>query len=409
MTGERRRNIAYCTCPRPGGTFRLYRTLSNALEPLGWTVWGVTAGSEASRWDDRFADEHCVKLGDLEDDLKTSARLFAEWVADNDVDIVIPMSSRIGGSAVPHLPASVQCVMQCSSITRHAYEIIVPFPQHVWGYAVLSKRQQNDLIRRHNVNAARITIIPNALHHEPFAEAAAGRAREADDTLRIVYLGRIIHKDKGVFHIPRILRCLDALDVPYTLEIAGDGPDLPRLQARLKPWADSGRVVFHGTILHDAVPAFLAKGDAFLMPSNFEGFPFALIEAMAAGCIPVASKIAGVTDWILQDGTTGFVCPIGNADSFARALARLQAQPEERESMSRSARSEVEARYTLEMFGRAYNELFNRVLENPLPRQPEPWDRFKLSPGFAPTWRRFVPEKMKIWLRRIEETIKARK
>ena len=59
------------------------------------------------------------------------------------------------------------------------------------------------------------------------------------------------------------------------------------------------------------------------MPSRFEGFGFSLIEAMAAGCVPIVSRIHGVTDWIVEDGKTGFVCGIDKPREFAERLIQL--------------------------------------------------------------------------------------
>ena len=67
----------------------------------------------------------------------------------------------------------------------------------------------------------------------------------------------------------------------------------------------------------------LAGIDLFLFTSHFEGFPNALLEAMTAGCVPVAWRLEGITDYILDHGITGFLCELGDYDDFCSRVSEL--------------------------------------------------------------------------------------
>jgi len=75
------------------------------------------------------------------------------------------------------------------------------------------------------------------------------------------------------------------------------------------------------------VPAVLAEADIYVFPSRYEGFGLSLVEAMACGCVPVASAIHGVTDTIVDDGGTGRLFPIGDWQRAADCIVRLTADP----------------------------------------------------------------------------------
>jgi glycosyltransferase involved in cell wall biosynthesis len=136
------------------------------------------------------------------------------------------------------------------------------------------------------------------------------------------------------------------------------------------------------------------------MPSRVEGCPNALLEAMAAGAVPVPSRIRGGTDFVVEDGVSGLLRPIGAADQFAAGVAELAKDREKLARMSMAARDRVEARFSLERMGRDYDRLFRDVLaERPPDAPPRPWSEFRLEPAFRRGWRRWVPRAVKDALR----------
>ncbi len=111
----------------------------------------------------------------------------------------------------------------------------------------------------------------------------------------------------------------------------------------------------------DDVPRIVATADALLLPSRWEGMPYALLEAMAAGRPVVASRVDGVRE-VLLEGETGFSCAVADVDDLARALRDLFAlDPEARAALGAAGRARVAERYTVdamvERLSAVYGEL----------------------------------------------------
>ncbi len=82
------------------------------------------------------------------------------------------------------------------------------------------------------------------------------------------------------------------------------------------------RVRFAGAVPHGELPALYASADLYLWPAINEAYGMAFLEAQAAGLPVVAGRTGGVPA-VVADGVTGLLTPIGDAVSFAAAVARL--------------------------------------------------------------------------------------
>lgn len=163
-----------------------------------------------------------------------------------------------------------------------------------------------------------------------------------------------------MFWLPDILARLPASS---TLTIAGDGHDLKRLKAAMPERAP--RVVYAGAVAAQAVPALLARHDIFLMPSRYEGLPMALVEAMAAGCVPVVSRLRGVTDMIVEHGRDGLLFPVGDTASAAEIVRTLDTDHAQLCSLSVAARRKVEGAFTVEHMAAGYATIFRGIAADP--------------------------------------------
>jgi glycosyltransferase involved in cell wall biosynthesis len=75
--------------------------------------------------------------------------------------------------------------------------------------------------------------------------------------------------------------------------------------------------------------------------------PMSLLEAMAAGCAPIATAVGGIPD-VVRDGENGLLVPPRSPQRLAEALASLLADPARAERLGRAARATIAERYTLE-------------------------------------------------------------
>ena len=142
-----------------------------------------------------------------------------------------------------------------------------------------------------------------------------------------------------------LLRALVGLqDFPWTLDLIGNGPLMSQMQALTAALGISERVRFHGQRLD--VEQILAQSQAFLLTTNWEGFPRSILEAMRAGLPVVASSVGGIGEAI-QDGETGYLVPRGNVDVLRHRLAGLLTDPALRVRLGTQGRRRYEEHFTL--------------------------------------------------------------
>ena len=149
------------------------------------------------------------------------------------------------------------------------------------------------------------------------------------------------------------------------------------------------------------MPEFLGDSDIYLFTSHFEGCPNALLEAMMAACVPVSGIIDGITDFLIEEGRTGYLCKLGDADGFADAIATLQADRDRLAAMSRDVGAEARARYSNETAAQSYAGLLRDVMTAPAPSvTPRAWSDFQPDPNFPGYWRHWIPAGVKQVLRK---------
>lgn len=127
--------------------------------------------------------------------------------------------------------------------------------------------------------------------------------------VKFVYCGRISHFDKGVLYLPILLNYFkNQKEYEITLKIIGEGPDLETLRDEFNKHDLCSVVEYLGVLTNEEVRMQMKNVDFLIFPSLAEGFGLSIVEAQSVGCIPVAFKIDGVTDFIIEDSINGLLC-----------------------------------------------------------------------------------------------------
>ncbi len=392
--------IAYGLAPYGGGTTTLYRVLARGLRDRGWRVCSVAVGAGAyESFDPQFGDDHSVMLAPDATGLTAQVKVFLEWVEQNQVNLVIPNTQANLLAAVPHLPSRVRCLTICHSVSRGSYLAATLFRERLSAVVAINRRQMEDLTGRWRLPAGLVRLIPHGIDLVGFSSQA--RSPEAGGPLRLMFLGRLDDLDKGVMLLPAILRKTEKLGVDCSCDILGSGPDEERLKRVMEASALRAAVRFAGQVPPQEVPARLASADIFLMPSRFEGFGLSLVEAMAAGCVPVATHFRGITDMIVADGVSGFLCPLGHTRAFAEKIAWLSRHRDRLGQMSAQARKRVGEAFSQERLAADYDALFTEILSRPPISHPvRPLGEAAFPRELRPTWRTLIPLPLKNIARR---------
>ncbi len=146
--------------------------------------------------------------------------------------------------------------------------------------------------------------------------------------------------------------------IPYAV-LCGDGPTLAPARAFASA-RGLDRALFPGRV--DDVHAWLAAADIFVMPSDFEGMPNALMEAMAAGLPSVSTRRSGALD-VAREGVDALYVDVGDVAAMATALARLAADPSARLRIGDSARARL-LDFSVAAMVRRFNDLMRRAARN---------------------------------------------
>jgi len=141
--------------------------------------------------------------------------------------------------------------------------------------------------------------------------------------------------------------------------LIGDGPERSALEEQAVALEVADRVVFAGWQPEPA--RFFPSMDVFVLPSRFESFGLAVLEAMLAG-LPVVACDVGSVGELVVDGTTGLLVPPDDASGLADALRRLLDSPELRARMGAAGRRRALELFAPEIMARQYETLYDELL-----------------------------------------------
>lgn len=187
-------------------------------------------------------------------------------------------------------------------------------------------------------------------------EAFSPRGRRlAGARLRVGFSGRF-SKEKDPLAFVAIAALLPELDADFVM--TGAGPLDRDLRAALAARGLRDRVELLGVV--DDVRAHLESLDVLLLPSQLDGRPVVVLEALALG-VPVIASSVGALPELVQDGRTGFLCTPGDHHGFAGRVRELAEDPVRLASMSQAARAFAEEHLDARTMFHAYEGAFRRL------------------------------------------------
>jgi glycosyltransferase involved in cell wall biosynthesis len=235
-----------------------------------------------------------------------------------------------------------------------------------WAYGeadaviAISAAVEDWLARDLGARAGNIRVIHYGIETARFTTPLECKSGLRGDSIVIGSMGRL-EPGKGFDCLIRAMQIVRAQVPNAILRIAGPDPHgygetLRRLIAELNLEAAVQWVGFQA----DA-PAFFRGLDVFAFASHSEGFGQVVIEAMAAGKPVIASRIAPLTE-IVVERENGFLEERGNADMFAGAIQRLCCDAAERRRLGERGKKRVEEYFTVDRMGRETVSLYEQLL-----------------------------------------------
>jgi glycosyltransferase involved in cell wall biosynthesis len=318
------------------------------------------------------------------------SRRVSSKLADGRYDIVFLNHARHAQASLASLPENVVVIPILHNDVDEIYDVGCGNPD-AWNVVVGVSPKVAATARRR---------VP----HRPVTQISSGvdlpnaalwqRRRTFGRSIDLIFVGRLEHAQKGVLWLPDIYQaCLDR-GIDATLTIVGDGPDSGELHRRLSDHGLQDRTRHLKGLKPEEVYSVLVDAHIVLMPSRHEGLPIVLLEAQACGCVPIASRLPGITDAAVEDGETGLLVELGDVSGFATAVASLHSDPARWLQMSKAGHDRVSQGFSVETMGGSYLQLAHDALNGhyPLPRPRKDQRPLDLS---VFSWRDFLPHQLR--------------
>lgn len=217
-----------------------------------------------------------------------------------------------------------------------SYRLMMP---HLTGVFSVSQFLLDNLAR-HGVTHPNAHVMPSGVDVRRFVP---GDKRPGS----FLAVGRMVDKKAPQITLRAFARAAQGRTAHLTF--IGDGPLLAPCQAEAAKLGVADQVTFTGALPHDAVRRHLMETETFLQHSitdkngNTEGLPTAIQEAMAAGCITLSTRHAGIPEAV-SEGVTGYLVDEWDEAGFATAITRVLDLPD-RSQMATAARDTAVARF----------------------------------------------------------------
>lgn len=206
-----------------------------------------------------------------------------------------------------------------------------------------------------------IKVIQNFVDVKRFRKKPIDAFRRviAPHNEKVVLHASNFRKLKRVTDVVRIFAELNK-KVPSKLLFVGDGPERPAAESLARELGVYDETRFVGR--QEQIEEVLAISDLFILPSDYESFGLAALEAMAAG-VPVISSNAGGLPEVNIEGETGYLADVGDVETMAQRAIELLSDEHKLQKFKTKAAAHARL-YDIDTIVPRYEALYNRFLQN---------------------------------------------
>jgi glycosyltransferase involved in cell wall biosynthesis len=389
--------VAYICEPQIGGTYTSFQQVRERLLPRGIDYRCIPPVDKQAFAATPFELDEGVDFIDYPDgDPAAMAGRLVRHLQEGGFAamVILPGCYPFVSSLPPYLPREIRCLARMPHNARGVYWPTALLADHLNRIIAVGPRLKSDLVSTYGVADVQVEVIGNGVDIERFFPA------DKVSPCRAVFVGRIEDVQKNVFMLPKILARTLQQEGEAHLTVVGSGPDSDRLRHRICTLGLDGNFDLVGRVDPTAMPLILRTHGVFILPSRFEGCSNSTLEAMASGCVPLLSRLPGISDHVVEHGAAGFLAAPGDWKQMGDDWARLIRSRDLWSELRAAARKRMVSRFSLDRMADEYARLFKAVDAMPDVRPaPTPLSEFILHPGLASTWRRWVPSGVKKWLR----------
>jgi glycosyltransferase involved in cell wall biosynthesis len=169
------------------------------------------------------------------------------------------------------------------------------------------------------------------------------------EVLQLIYVGRVTNYQKRAGDLAGIVAILAKSGVNFHLHVIGDGDAKAPLEAAVNAEGLHQFVTFYGWLSQKEVTQQLSESDILILTSDFEGTPIAMMEALAAGCGMVGTRVSGIEDYELHPLAADCfgVSEVGNLEEAVKKISKIAAVP--KTIRQQSARRIAESEFSMDV------------------------------------------------------------
>lgn len=336
-----------------GGVQTFIINISRYLASVGCEIIVLTTTDKGKWW--QLLDDNGIKGINLQQSRYfspvTQAVNFARIILEENIDILLLNHSRPGQLAIPLYSYNCVTIPIIHNDTRGIMLRALQNCIFVDSVVCVSPKLYSDA---RNYFASDSVVQINYPVRFPSESEFKSEREVLGDKLRILYVGRVNEDQKGVFILPQIIKECQARGLNVSLTIAGGGEDMFRLQKMFSDLELDGFVSFVGYKRQDEILFSMLKHHVLLMPSHYEGLGIVAVEAQGCGCVPIASRLAGVTDHSVKNGESGFLVKDRNPNVWVDHIETLFVDKALWMRCSTYGRKYVKEKFSVETVGDIY-------------------------------------------------------
>ncbi len=223
------------------------------------------------------------------------------------------------------------------------------------------------------LNAEKVRVCYNGIDVERFCTDGDVSSMQNSTILAV---GRLIEK-KGFTHLIEAIGNLRTQGLPVSCKIVGEGRERPRLLKQIKDANLTSQIELTGPLKQGAVLQLMRQSSCFVLPcvqaadGNIDALPTVLLEALAAGCPAISTRLSGIPE-IIEDQVSGLLVEPGDVVGLGRAIQRILLSPTLAERLARDGRQRADDRFDIRRNVAVLHEwLTEGAGKRPYRRQPD--------------------------------------
>jgi glycosyltransferase involved in cell wall biosynthesis len=219
-------------------------------------------------------------------------------------------------------------------------------------YIICQSQYWSQFFNTIELSSKKYKIINNWLNVIPYNESKD----YTDTSLNLVFMGWF-DRTKGIFELLESVRIIvQEYKKPIHLHLCGGGNEEIEISKFIITHQLSNEITIHGWVHGDKKALIWIMADIFVMPTHFEGFPNAMIEAMNQNVPVIISDIPAIEGFVI-DGYNGLICKREDTNSLSEKILQLITNPQLRSTIAKNAKQNLYQHNNIDIAVQKFKEI----------------------------------------------------